>query len=166
MKLQIKLPELSLGETRQSWPLWLDMWYAMRVTWHHQRFSLSRSQSRNPLKGAWPHMNATRWREGKGPQVNQGNTLNSDAGNFQGNSGKQDKLQVKSRYVVSGYRILTHVNGSETHTISRPCTWGTTSTVSKLTPPTQTLHLGPPDHWLGHQVSAAWAPKVKTSGFL
>ena len=42
----------------------------------------------------------------------------------------------------------------ETHTIPRPCTWGHTSTVSKVTPPPQTLHLGSHDPWLGHQVSA------------
>ena len=54
----------------------------------------------------------------------------------------------------------------ETYTISRPGTRGHTSTVSKATPPPQTLHLGSHNPWLEHHVSANWAPKIETSGFL
>ena len=42
----------------------------------------------------------------------------------------------------------------ETHTVPRACTWGHTSTVSKVALPPQTLHMGLHDPWLGHQVSA------------
>ena len=49
--------------------------------------SLSRMQSGNSLKGAWPHVNVTRW-EGKRPQVNQGNTLSSDIGTLRGDTEK------------------------------------------------------------------------------
>ena len=71
IKLQIKWPELGLGETRQWWPYELDMWYAVIFIWHLQKLSLSITQSSNRPKGAWPHMNATMWTEEKGPQVNQ-----------------------------------------------------------------------------------------------
>ena len=68
--------------------------------------------------------------------------------------------------------------------VPRPCTWGHTSTVSRVTPPDtapavtrpqspgwctpppQTLHRVWHNPWLGHQVSAGWAPKAETSGFL
>ena len=51
----------------------------------------------------------------------------------------------KSRYGVSGFRILTHVDGVR---------------------PTQSPDLGSHNPWLGQQVSAAWAAKVEASGFL
>ena len=131
--------------------LLISMWYAMILIWHLQRFLLSKTQSSNPLKGAWPHVNATRWREGKGPQVNQGNTLNSDAGNLWGD-------RTHSRWRADIWSPCTQDpdprGWGETHTITRPCTWGHTSTLSKVTPPPQTLHLGSQDPWLGHQVSA------------
>ena len=48
----------------------------------------------------------------------------------------------------------------EAHNIPSPGTWGHMSTVSKVTPPPQSLHLGSHDPCLGHQVSAGWTPKV------
>ena len=121
IQLQIKLPELGLRETRQLWPYELDMWYAMILIWHHQRFSLSRTQSSNPHKCAWPHVNATRWIEQKGPQFKQGNTLSSDVGNLQGDKthGRQriDTLSLCTQDPDSG-------GWGETHTIPRLCTWG------------------------------------------
>ena len=63
------------------------------------------------------------------------------------------------------HRILTHVDGVRATQSAEP-TLGHTSTLSKVTPPPQTLHLGSHDPWLGHQVSAGWAPEVGTSGFL
>ena len=94
-------------------------------------------------------------REEKGPRVNQGISLSSEVGNLRRN----EMLQVKSTQGVSGYRFLTH-------TTSRPSTWGHTSTVSKVTPPPQTVHRGSHNPWLEHHVSANWAPKIETSGFL
>ena len=77
----------------------------MMLIWHRQRFSPSRIQSSNPFKGAWPHVNVTRWRKER-PQVNQGNTLNSDVGDLQG----ARHTEVKSRHGVSGHRIRTRVD--------------------------------------------------------
>ena len=77
----------------------------MVLIWYHQRFSPSRTQSSNKFKSAWPHVNVPRWREER-PQVNQGNTLNSDAGDLQG----ARHTEVKSRHWVSGHRIRTHVD--------------------------------------------------------
>ena len=60
----------------------------MILIWHHQSFSFSRTQRSNSLKGPWPQMTTTRWREEKGPQVNQGNTLSSDIGTLRGDMEK------------------------------------------------------------------------------
>ena len=65
---------------------------------------IQQNTEQQPTQGAWPHVNATRWTEEKGPQVNQGNTLNSDVGNLQGD-------KTHRRYRVPRYRILTHVSG-------------------------------------------------------
>ena len=51
------------------------------------------------------------------------------------------------------HRILTHVDGVRATQSAEPAL-GHTSTLSKVTPPPQTLHLGSHDPWLGHQVSA------------
>jgi len=60
------------------------------------------------------------------------------------------------------HRILTHVDGLRP---TQPPAPGDTLPVSKLTPPPQILPWAH-DPWVGHGVSAAWAPKVETSGFL
>ena len=50
------------------------------------------------------------------------------------------------------HRILTHVDGVRATQSAEP-TLGHTSTLSKVTPPPQTLHLGSHDPWLGRRVS-------------
>ena len=71
----------------------------------------------------------------------------------------------KEQMGVSRNRILTHVGGVGP-TQSPGLNQGHRSSVSKATPPPQSLHLGPHDPWLGHQASAGWTPKVEMSGFL
>ena len=61
----------------------------------------------NSLKGAWPHANATRWREEKGPQVNQG----TPSIQMLEIPERARHTEVKNRYGVSGYRFLTHADG-------------------------------------------------------
>ena len=143
-KIKIKLPELGEGQTRQPWPCELDMWYAMILMQHLQRFSFSRMQSSNPLKCAWPPVNMTRWREEKGSQVNQGNTLSSDVGYF-----RENKTHCRQRADMGlpGTDAWPLWMGWDPHN-------------------PQTQHQGSHDPWLGRTVSAASAPKVKTSGFL
>ena len=50
-----------------------------------------------------------------------------------------------------GLQVPDPCSWDETHTIPRPGTWGHVSTVSKVTPPPQALHLGWHDPWIGHQ---------------
>ena len=126
-KITIQLqtgPELHLGETTQSWPYELDTWYVMILMWHLQRLSLSRTWSSNRPKGAWPHVNATRWQEENGPQVNQGNTLTSDVGNLWGD-------RTHCRWGADMWSPCAQDpdprGWGETHTIPRACTWGPTT---------------------------------------
>ena len=75
--------------------------------------------------------------------MNQGHTLNSDAGDLQG----ARHTEVKSRHRVSGHRIRTRV-------------------VRVRPTRSPNLPLGPHESWLGHKVPDGWAPKVERSGFL
>ena len=89
-------------------------WYAILI-WHLQRFSLSSTHRSNPLK--WMPQG-----EEKGPQVNQGNTVTSDAGNLRG-----DKTHCRQRADV--WSLCTQdpdpCGWAETHTT--PGTWAHTS---------------------------------------
>ena len=161
MKLQIKLPELSLGETRQSWPLWLGMWYGMRVTWHHQRLSLSRAQSRNPLKGAWL---TWKWQDG---EKEKDHRLIRAAPSIQtlGISEETTNCRWRAGMWSPGTGSWPVWMGWDPHSL-------------------QTLHLGKHSHSLQGATTSpdpplgvpwplvrtppglCWAPKVKTSGYL
>ena len=116
----------------------------MILIWHHQVFSLSRTQSSNLFKGAWPHVKVPRWREEKGPQVNQGNTLNSDVGDLQG----ARHTEVKSRHGVSGHRILTHVDRA------RP-----TRCLNPASGAAWVLVRTPGPWWLGPKGGNEWVPR-------
>ena len=91
-------------------------------------------------------MNVTRLREEKEPQVNQGNTLNSDVGNLRG-----DKKHCRKRADMGSPRTRDPdpCRWGVTGTIPTPYTWGHTSTLTAVTSPPQTLHQG--SHILTHQ---------------
>ena len=120
------------------------LWYDCRTT----RGSHSAKPSSNSLQSAWPQMNATRWREEKGSQVNQGTILNSDAGTLRGDWTHCRKRADRGLQV----QVLDPRSWDETHTIPRPGTWGHMATVSKVMPPPQALPLGRHDPRIGHQL--------------
>ena len=110
-KITIQLqtrPELGLGETTQSWPYELDMWYAVIFIWHLQRFSLSRTQSSNPPKGAWPHVNGTRWKEKKDHRLIRAIPSIQTLGISEKTGHTAGEEQMCGLCV---HRILTHVDG-------------------------------------------------------
>ena len=157
IKLQIKLPELGLGDTRQWWPLWLDMGYADINTTPPKVFT----QQNTEQQPAWPHVNVTRWREGKGPQVIQGNTLNSDPGNLRG-----DRTHCRERADMwSPCTQDPDPRGwGEGHTIHRACTGAHFHTLQgDTTSPDPAPGVTRP---LVRTPGLCWAPKVETSGFL
>ena len=129
--------------------------------------SLSRTQSSNSLRGAWPHVNAAVWREEKGRQANQGNALSSDVGNLRADKTYWGRAHMRppgtgSRPVWMGW---------DPHS-PQTLHLGHTATVSRVTP--QTLHLGhtatvsrvtPPDPAPGltHRQSPGWPPRSCSS---
>ena len=141
-KIKIKLQKIHLGVPRQWRPYRSGLWYTMVLIWNRQIFSPSRTQNSNPFKGAWPQVNVPRWREER-PQVNQGHTLNSDAGDLQG----ARHTEVKSRHGVSGHRIQTHVDGV------RP-----TRSPNPASGATWVLVRTPGTWWLGPKGGKEWVP--------
>ena len=109
IKSQIKLPELGGEKTRERYLYELDKGYAMILIWHLQRFSL-RTKGSNPLKGAWAHVRATRWKKKKDHRIIRATPSIQTLGIPEGHTpGKE--------------QICNPCGWSETHTIPGPCTW-------------------------------------------
>ena len=96
---------------------------------HHQRLSFTQGNAQQQLtQRCQPHVTVATWREEKGPQVIQGNSLHSDVGNL----GGARYTEVKSTYGVSGYRIQTHMDGVRPTQSPHPPP-GVTRPVSRVT---------------------------------
>ena len=127
---------------------------------HHQGLSLSRSQSRNPLKGAWLTWKRQDEEKEKDPRLIRA------APSIQTLGISEETRQTAGEEQVCGLRVQDPdpCGWGETHTVSRPCTWANTPTVSKVPPPPQILPLGSPDPWLGHHQVSAGPLKWKQVG--
>ena len=187
--------------------------------WHHQRLSFTQGNAQQQLtQRCRPHATVATWREEKGPQVSQGSSLHSDAGNLGGARYTEVKstygsLGTGSRPIWMGWdphnpqtlHLGSHIHSLQGDPISsdpmpgvthpqslrwphlrrsptrgntsslqgdpphRPCTWGHTSTDSRVTPLTDpapgVTHPQPPE-WppSPDPVPGVARPLVRTPG--
>ena len=146
-------------ETRQGWPQWLDMWCVMTVN----------DTPRCPHSAE--HRAGTHWKLPDLKWMWQDEEKKRDHRSIRATSSIQ-RMGISEGTIHTAGKEQTgglQIQGPD------PCGWGEptqspglngghTSSVSKATPPPQSLHLGPRDPWLGHQVSAGWTPKAEMRG--
>ena len=148
IQLQIKLPGLGLREAGLWWPLWTGSVMCCDINMTHAKLpDLMWMQQDEEKRKYHRFIRAT-------PSVQR---MGISEGTIH-TAGKEQTggLQVQDPDPC-GWGELTQSPG-----LNR----GHRSSVSKATPPPQSLHLGPHNPWLGHQVSAGWTPNVETKGFL